>query len=380
MTTTTVVPDPPSTPKSKRLDSLDAFRGLAIAGMVLVNNPGSWSHIYPPLEHAAWHGITPTDLVFPFFVFIVGVAIELSLSKRIARGDSRRDLLIKIVTRGLVIFGLGLFLSGFPNYDLSKIRIPGVLQRLAVCYACAAALRVFVPVKGLVFVALALLLGYWGLLTFVPAPGGVAGDLSREGSLPSWVDRQVFGVHKYKPDYDPEGLLSTLPAIGTALLGIGAGAWLKSGRSDRVKVLGLITAGLVLAVVGWSWDRAFPINKALWTSSFVAFTAGCGSFLLGVMYLLIDVLGWRKWSMPLRVFGLNPLLAFVGSAMMTRLVARLYVHVGDEYVNLKPATYQQLLAIAHDPMLASLLFAMGYVLLWFLLMLPLYRQGIAVRA
>lgn len=370
---------PGHTPARKRLDSLDAFRGLTIAGMILVNNPGSWSHIYPPLEHAEWHGCTPTDLIFPFFVFIMGVSIELSLSRRIARGDSRRELLIKVVTRGLVIFAIGLFLSGFPRFNLEKIRIPGVLQRLALCYTFAAAFRIFLPIKGLIPVALALLFGYWGLMEYVPAPGGVAGDLSRSGNLAAWLDRLVFGVHKYKPDYDPEGLLSTIPAIGSAVLGIFAGAWLRTERSGRSKVLGLLTAGLVLTVAGWFWDRVFPINKALWTSSFVAFTAGLALFLVGLMYLVIDVLGWRKWSAPLRVFGLNPILAFAGGAMMTRVIALLYVHVGEEYVSLKPAIYQQLLGLVHEPMLASLLFAAGYVLLWFILMLPLFRQGIAVR-
>ncbi|MFO0958692.1 MAG: DUF5009 domain-containing protein [Isosphaeraceae bacterium] len=369
----------PAAPASRRLDSLDAFRGLTIAGMILVNNPGTWSSIYAPLRHAEWHGCTPTDLVFPFFLFIVGVAIELSLSRRVERGDSRRDLLIKVATRSLILFAIGLFLNGFPYFNLAKLRIPGVLQRIAVCYAFAAALRLFMPTRALVAIAAALLLGYWGLLEFTPPPGGVAGDLTREGSLPSWFDRQIFGAHTYKPEYDPEGLLSTIPAIGTTLIGIFVGAWLKSGRSGRSKVLGLIGGGLLLAVVGWLWDRAFPINKALWTSSFVVFTAGWAAFLLGCMYLIIDRLGWRRWSWPLRVFGLNPILAFVGSGLVARLMGLIHIPSGGKSVTLKAAIYQGAFGSIGDPQLASLLFAIAYVLFWFLLMWPLERRGIAVR-
>src|SRR6267142_575132 len=221
-------------PQNNRLISLDVFRGITIAGMVLVNNPGTWSHIYWPLEHAEWNGWTPTDLVFPFFVFIVGVAIPLAFARRLETGGSKGDLYLKIIRRTLLIFALGLFLAGFPYFRLSTIRIPGVLQRLAVCYLFASVIYLKTRPRTQVIIAFVLLVFYCVMMTQFAAPGFPAGDLSKEGSLASFVDRLVFGPHVWSQAkvYDPEGILSTIPAICTALFGVLAGQWLRSRKTE----------------------------------------------------------------------------------------------------------------------------------------------------
>lgn len=280
--------------------SLDAFRGLTVAGMVLVNNPGSWSHIYWPLEHAEWHGWTPTDLVFPFFLFIVGVSIALALGRRLespwsaagvpplaGSGGSQRDLLWKIIKRTAIIFALGLFLNGFPYFNFAEIRIAGVLQRIAICYFFAAMIAIKTNVRTQAIIAVALLLIYWILMTGISAPGTFAGDLSKEGSLASHIDRAVLGKHIWKQGkvYDPEGLLSTIPAIATTLFGVVTGHWLRSNKTQYEKVAGMFIAGMCSIVIGWIWDPFFPINKSLWTSSYVFWTAGMALQLPGVLLL-----------------------------------------------------------------------------------------------
>src|SRR5438045_1087122 len=210
-----------------RMLSLDAFRGITIAGMILVNNPGSWEAIYSPLEHAKWHGWTPTDLVFPFFLFIVGVSITLSLARRAETGGSKRDLYVKIVRRTLIIFAIGLLLSDFPYTDPATFRIPGVLQRIAVCYLFASVIFLNTSWRTQLLIVAALLLAYWAILVLVPAPGFAAGDLSMQGSIASYVDRTVFGRHTWKRLYDPEGILRTTGALATTLIGVLTGHFLR---------------------------------------------------------------------------------------------------------------------------------------------------------
>src|SRR3989440_6743369 len=274
----------------QRLVSLDVFRGLTIAGMVLVNNPGSWSHIYWPLEHAEWDGWTPTDLIFPFFLFIVGVAIPLAFGKRIERGDARRALFIKVVYRSAIIFLLGEFLAGFPYFHLATIRIPGVLQRIAVCYFLASVIYLTSRPRTIAIISIVLLIVYFILMKHVHWNGYYVGDLSKEGSLASIIDRKVFGPHIWKQGivYDPEGLLSTMGALGTTLFGILTGNLI--GAKDKTpieKVALMFVAGLGCMIVGWCWNPWFPINKSLWTSSYVFFTAGGALPLFGVGFLVV---------------------------------------------------------------------------------------------
>ncbi|MBD0327641.1 MAG: DUF1624 domain-containing protein, partial [Pyrinomonadaceae bacterium] len=247
--------EPKETTKTGRLMSLDVFRGLTIAAMVLVNNPGTWSHIYWPLAHAEWHGWTPTDLIFPFFLFIVGISITLSFARRVENGGNERALLLSIVRRTLILVALGLVLAGFPYFDFNTIRIPGVLQRISVCYFISSVIFLHTRWRTQAIIAAALLLLYWLLLTLVPVPVYGAGDLSKEGSLASYLDRLILGPHIWKQGkvYDPEGILSTIPAISTTLCGVLAGHWLRARRSQLETVGGLFFAGVCAVTVGWLW-------------------------------------------------------------------------------------------------------------------------------
>ncbi len=375
-----------------RLVSLDVFRGLTIAGMVLVNNPGSWSNIYWPLEHAEWNGWTPTDLVFPFFLFIVGVAIALAFGRRVDTvasqtrqrdqdGGGRRDLYLKIIRRTLIIFGLGLFLNGFPYFHLSQLRIPGVLQRIAVCYLFASLIFLNTKVRTQVVIAAALLIIYFLLMTYVPAPGYLAGDLSKEGSLASFIDRTLFGAHVWSQAkvYDPEGILSTIPALATTLLGVLTGAWLRSNRSPYEKVAGLFVAGMCCVVVGWAWNPFFPINKALWTSSYVLFTGGLALELLAFCYWLVDIKSYRRWARPFVVFGVNAIALFAGTGIMARLLGLIKVPHDESRISLDDWIYQELFLSWASPVNASLAFAIAFVLVWLGLMWILYNRKILIK-
>ena len=364
-----------------RLVSLDVFRGLTIAGMVLVNNPGSWNHVYWPLGHADWHGWTPTDLIFPFFLFIVGVAIPLAFNRRLESGGTKRDLYLKVIQRSLIIFALGLFLSGFPYFDLSDIRIPGVLQRIAFCYLLASVVFLSTRVRTQFVIALALLLIYWILMANFAAPGFAAGDLSKEGSLASSIDRWVFGRHVWAQAkvYDPEGLLSTLPAITTTLFGVFTGRWLVSPRSQYEKAAGMFFAGMCCIVIGWAWNPFFPINKALWTSSYAVFTAGMALQLLAFCYWLIDIRNYRFWTKPFVVFGMNAIALFVGSGIMARLMGLIIVSEADGATTLKAWIYSRLFTSWLPPYNASLAFAIAFILVWLGLMWILYWKKIYIK-
>ena len=365
-----------------RLRSLDVFRGMTIAGMILVNNPGDWGSIYEPLEHASWHGWTPTDLVFPFFLFIVGVSITLALSRRADAAGSRRDLYVKIVRRAAIIFALGLLLGGFPSYDLSTIRIPGVLQRIAVCYLVASFIFLNTDWRRQAYIAAALLVGYWALMTLVPVPGFGAGMLgSKEGNLAAYVDRAVFGRHvwRYAKVYDPEGLLSTLPAIATTLAGALTGRLLRSRREPLEKVSGLFVAGVACAVAGWAWNYWFPVNKALWTSSYVLFTAGLALELLAVCYWLVDVKGYGRWALPFVVFGTNALALYFLAELFAGLISVVGFRVGGEWMPLQAVVYNNLFASWASPKNASLAFAVCMVLFWLGVMSLLYRRRIFIK-
>jgi predicted acyltransferase len=363
-----------------RMASLDVFRGLTIAGMTLVNNPGTWGAIYSPFAHAEWHGWTPTDLVFPFFLFIVGVSITLALGRRAEGGGPRKTLYLKILRRSAIIFGLGLVLAGFPGYDLSTLRIPGVLQRIAVCYLVASVVFLHTRWRAQAVIAAALLVLYCVLMTYVPAPGFAAGDLSMEGNLAAYVDRALLGGHTWKPLYDPEGILSTIPAVATTLAGVLTGHWLRSRRADMEKVAGMFVAGAAAVVLGWAWGFWFPVNKALWTSSFVLLTAGLGLQLLAACLWLVDVKGYRRWALPFIVFGTNALALYFLSGLFAQLID--LVKVGGEggrQVALKTYVFQNFFAPLGAPKTASLLFALCFVLLWLAVMYVFYRKRIFIK-
>jgi len=376
------MPNTTTTPVAGRLVSLDVFRGITIAAMVLVNNPGSWEHIYWPLEHAEWQGWTPTDFVFPFFLVIVGVAITLAFGSRVENGRSKRDLYLKVVKRTLIIFGIGLFLNALPYFRLSELRIPGVLQRIAVCYFFASILFLTTKTRTQVAITIALLLGYWLLVKVIPAPGFAAGDLTKEGSLPSFIDRVVFGKHVWAQAkiYDPEGLLSTIPALATTLIGVLTGHWLRSKRSGYEKVAGLFAAGAICVAVGWAWNPFFPINKALWTSSYVLFTGGLALQFLALCYWVIDIKGYRRWAKPFEIFGLNAIALYVVADLIAVLLELINVSGPDgSKISLGSWIFEKLFASWASPVNASLAFAFTFVLVCLGLMWILYRRKIFIK-
>ncbi len=367
-----------------RMLSLDAFRGMTVAGMVLVNNPGTWGAIYGPLEHADWHGWTPTDLVFPFFLFIVGVSITLALGRRAEAGGSKRDLYVKIVRRTLVIFGLGLLLAAFPYFHLSTLRIPGVLQRIAVCYLFASVVFLNTGRRRQVYITAGLLLAYWALMALVPVPGFGPGALdSKEGNFAAYVDRAVFGLNhiwKQAKVYDPEGILSTLPAIATTLCGVLTGHLLRSRRTAVEKTAAMFVAGSACVVAGWVWNYWFPVNKALWTSSYVLLTAGMALELLACCYWLIDIKGYKKWSLPFVVFGTNALAVFFLTGLCAKLMGLITLPAADgKRIALQPYIFRNLFAPLASPVNASLAFALCFVLFWLAVMAILYRRGIFIK-
>ncbi len=355
-------------PAKGRLTSLDAFRGATIAAMILVNNPGSWEHVYAPLLHAPWHGWTPTDLIFPFFLFIMGVALPFSFAGRIARGADRGQLLRHAVRRGFVIIGLGLFLSGFPSFDLATIRIPGVLQRIGLVYLVAPPAFLFLSRRGRGLLLVALLLGYWALLMWAPWPGHVPGDLSPDGNLGAFLDRALFEGHLWSQSrtWDPEGLLSTLPAVGTTLSGCFVGERLRGGGQDSTSnVRWLLGWGVITTLIGLAWGYWFPINKNLWTSSYTVFTAGAATLCLAGCYWALDVRGWQRWSAPLVVYGRNALAVFVGSGLLVKVLIRLKVPgLSGDPVSLYSWLYQRVFLPWMTPVRASLAFAAVNVFFW----------------
>lgn len=388
-------------PTRERLLALDVFRGATVAGMLLVNDPGSWSAIYPPLKHAQWHGWTATDLVFPFFLFIVGVTTHLSLEARRARGDREASLLRQVLRRGLIIILLGLVLNWFPFYStgaiegnpdptfgerfthkLHYLRFAGVLQRIGLCYLVAGLLVLRTTVKQQVVTVAALLFGYWFLMTLVPVPGTgqLGGSLLDQPSrtLAAYFDRAILGENhlwRQSKTWDPEGPVSTLPAIATTILGMLAGRWIATKRPLVERIAALAACAALAMMVGLMWHWVFPINKNLWTSSYVLFTGGMAALAIATCMWIIDVQGVRWWTMPFAVFGVNPILAFVGSGLMARFMSSLiHVQFEGKSVPLQAAIYRTLFTPFFSPKNASLLFAISFVLVWFAILLVFYRR------
>ncbi len=378
---------------SKRLLSLDAFRGLTLAAMILVNNPGSWAYVYAPLEHAEWEGWTPTDLIFPFFLFIVGVAIKLSLDKYFRSEHALAPLLWRIGRRTVILFALGLFLYGFPQFDLSTWRIPGVLQRIAVCYFMASLIyialarktdgKVSVSYKPLLGIALFLLLLYYVLMKFVPVPGYGAGLWhSPETNLAAYIDRQVFGAHVwvYAKTWDPEGLLSTVPAVATTLSGVLTAIWLTSARSKIQKFRGMLLVGIGSAVLGQVLHFVLmPISKKIWTSSFVLLTTGLALILLSLIYWYADVKEHRRGLKPFLIFGSNAITVYFLSSFVATLMEMISFSFHGETVTLKGFIYSSLLQPVFGNYIGSLAFALLYVLFWLWIMSGFYKKRIFIK-
>jgi len=397
--------------RSERLLALDVFRGLTVAGMLLVNDPGSWSAIYPPLEHAAWNGWTPTDLIFPFFVFIVGITTQLSITARRARGDDEGAIRRQILKRGALIFLFGFLVNGFPFFTWGTVtgnadpsffarfvdrlyhwRILGVLQRNGLAYIVSALIATRVKLKTQVIVTALILVGYWLVMTALPVPGsgGTLGyallDKPGETMAAYWdrvfLDWGAFGNHLWvsSKTWDPEGILSTAGAIGTALLGNVAGWWLGRKQPLPERMNGLFAGGALAMTLGLMWNWVFPINKSLWTSSYVLFTAGMAAIAIGTIMWIVDVVGWRRWTTPFVIYGTNPMVAFVGSGVLARCIYTLFkVEYHGQVVPLQAAIYQSLFASWLEPVNASLAFALTFVLFFFAILTFLYRRNIVFK-
>jgi len=379
--------------KSNRLVSLDVFRGITIAGMILVNNPGSWDYVYPALDHAKWNGLTPTDLVFPFFLFIVGVAITLSLTKRKERGDDQTKMIWQIFRRSVTIFLIGMFLAAFPFYsltadkgfqwiDFSTIRIPGVLQRIALVYFIASVIFLKTSVKTQAIIAGALVLLYWFLMTVIPVPGVGYPNLEPATNLGAWLDNLLLHGHLWKSSkvWDPEGLLSSIPAISTALCGALLAHWIKGKAEPAVKAAWIFVVGNFALVLGIIWDIWFPLNKNLWTSSYVVFTAGMALEFFGVCYWLVDVKGYKWWTKPFVVYGMNAITVYFLSGILARVLNNILVmDAANKAVSLKTFIYEACFQPFFSPLNASLAFALTYILFWLGIMWIFYAKKIFIK-
>ncbi|HEY2849217.1 MAG TPA: DUF5009 domain-containing protein [Gemmatimonadaceae bacterium] len=380
----------PAAPKRQRILALDVFRGLTVAGMLLVNDPGSWGAIYPPLEHAEWNGWTPTDVIFPFFLFIAGVTTHLSLSARRAAGADEKALQRQILRRGALIVLFGLLMAVFPFYPMARfthVRIPGVLQRIGVAYAIAALISLRTTLKQQAVIVASILLGYWFVMTLVPVPGAMGGIGANLNNIPSrtlaaWTDRFLLGGHLWinSVTWDPEGPLSTIPAIGTAMLGIFAGRWLAEQRPLDERLNGLFAAGALGMMAGLIWNWSFPINKSLWTSSFVVFTAGMACVSIAAITWIIDVKGVTWWTRPVVIYGINPIIAFVGSGLMERMIYTVWtVNFHGARTPVQAVVYESVFRPMLAPRNASLAFAISFVLLWYLILWALARKNIIFK-
>ena len=396
---------------SKRLTSLDILRGLTIAGMILVNDPGSWAHVYPPLRHAVWHGITPTDFVFPFFVFIVGVSIVLAYTKRLKSNVAHGPLIRKILIRGSIIFVMGLFLWLFPKFDWAGIRIPGVLQRIAIAFVVCALLFLKTSWRTQAIFGVSLLLAYWLVMILVPVPIDEAirlalesGQMERSGgqmipisglkqisegfiganlepgtNLAAWMDRTLVPGRLWEKNWDPEGLLSTLPAIGTGITGMMAGHILLTTYKKEEKTTRLFVLGFCYLALGNVWDWFFPFNKNLWSSSFVLYTAGLATLTLAATYWWVDVRNKsqnNRFFFLCRVFGANAITAYLLHGIMNRVFDGLNALSGFH-----PKTWFMSTGtgLGISPEFVSLSWAITYTLFIYLFVWIMYRRKIFLK-
>ena len=375
-----------TTKTSQRLVFLDVVRGMTVAFMILVNNHGNENATYWPLEHADWNGWTPTDLVFPIFLFLVGITTVLSSASRIARGESRGSLFWHALRRAVILFVLGILIHGFPSYPLATLRIYGVLQRIAICYFVATVIYLWDRrVVTLAGVAAACLLGYWILMRWVPIPGFGAPVhdfpfLDKEINWVSVADRHLFPGRLLERTRDPLGLISAIPAIATCLLGMLTGLWLRTGRAMWEKASGLLAGAVAGLVLGELWAVWFPINKRLWTSSYVLFAAGWALLVLFLCYTVIDIKKHQgAWTYPWKVFGSNAIFAYALSELLSIVLGVIRIGSNGSSVSLKMLIYRSVFAHVPDASFGSLLYSLSFVLACFVPCLVLYRKRIFIK-
>lgn len=362
---------------ANRILALDIFRGITMAAMILVNDPGIETRIYGPLQHAEWNGITPTDYIFPSFIFIVGISIALSITRQLEKGIPKRAILQKIIKRAITLFILGMALSILQKFDLRDLRITGVLQRIAVVYFCCSLLLLYTSRKFQVRLGIFILITYFLVMTLVPVPGYGYAILEPGKNLAAWVDGLLLPGKLYHGNWDPEGILSTFPAIVTGISGLLAGYLLLEKTPPERKINWLFFAGLAAFAIAHVWNWFFPINKNLWTSSFVLYTAGLDAMLLAFLYFLVDILGYTKWAKPFVVFGSNAIAAYLASEIFYDLI---YYKIGGESgQSLNDLIIQAILPTGISPELLSLLWALAYVGLCYIPVYWMYTKKIFLK-
>ncbi|MGW8314764.1 MAG: acyltransferase family protein [Bacteroidales bacterium] len=360
----------------KRLVSLDALRGFTIAAMVIVNDPGSWSHVYAPLEHAAWNGCTLTDLIFPFFLFIVGISITLAYTKRLEANVPKQKIYRKIITRTLSIYLLGLFLWLWPQFDFNAIRWTGVLQRISVVFLACALIFLNTNWKQQIRIGATILILYWIIVAYVPVPGIGKPDLSLpEKNWANYLDTLLLPGVMWQKTWDPEGILSTFPAIVTGIIGMLIGKLYLSIRDEHKRLVWLFFIGFCLFLAGGIWNWLFPINKNLWTSSYVLYTAGLGTLGLASCILIVDVWGYTRWTFLGRVYGANAITSYVLAGMLTVVFYGMRLSGSS----LNEWFMSGLTTIGLAPKFVSMMYAFIYMLIIFVPALILYRRKIFIR-
>ncbi|MDA9554694.1 heparan-alpha-glucosaminide N-acetyltransferase domain-containing protein [Pelobium sp.] len=367
-----------------RLLSLDVFRGITVAAMILVNNPGDWGHIYAPLEHAEWNGCTPTDLIFPFFLFIVGVAIVYALGTKKASKENHAQIIKSILKRSAILFGLGLLLSLFPFFDFSTVRILGVLQRIAIVYFFSALIFIKLPPKAIGALLVVILLSYWAMMTLIPVPDVGFANLEKETNLGAWLDRLILTENhtwKLSKTWDPEGILSTLPAIGSGLFGVLIGGVLKGNQlNDHKKTIRILGIGSFAVIIGLCWNIVFPLNKSLWTSSYVLYAGGLAAIGLALCYWIIDVKGFKKYTTPFVIYGVNAITVFFASGIIARSMNLIKVHLNGKEISLKGWFYESFYTpYFSSPYNASVAGAITFVFIWWVILWLMYRKNIIIK-
>jgi len=376
-------------PQDERLMSLDIFRGLMVAGMILVDNPGSDEKTYWAIKHAEWNGWTTADFIFPAFLFLVGVSIVFSFAARLRRGESRRRILLHAFKRSLILVAVGLFVNASPviGVDLHAWRLEGVTQRIAVCYFVAAILVLWTDFRGQLIAIAICLVGYWALLRFAPVPGlGVPGRdipfMDPDKNIAAWFDRKLFMGHLFDGTRDPEGIISTIPAIATTLIGVLTGYWLRANRTRGTIAVRMLLFGILGLVAGEVWNAWFPINKYIWTSSFVLFTGGFSLVFLAFLYWILEIKRWRgAWTMPILVFGINAIAGFVADSLVYGPGYSFTVKAADgTAVAWHDAAQARLMSLGANAANASLMYSLGALLFCWGLLWILWRKKIFLKA
>jgi predicted acyltransferase len=375
-------------PYAGRLMCLDVFRGLAVAGMILVDNPGSDDKAYWAIKHAEWNGWTPADFIFPSFLFLVGVSMVFSFSVRLCRDETREQILLHAFKRSLILIAIGLFINVFPfiGVDFHAWRFEGVTQRIALCYFVSAILVLWSNRRGQLIALAACLLGYWAMMRFLPVPGfGIPGRdipfMDPDRNIAAWLDRRLFMGHLYNGTRDPEGILSTIPAIGTTLIGVLTGWWLRSGRARGTIAIRMLLCGILGLIAGEVWNVWFPINKNLWTSSFVLFSGGFALAFLAFLYWVLEIKQWRgAWTMPILVFGMNAIAGFVADAFVYGPGYSFTIkEVNGTAISWHDAVQAHLLSLGANPANASLIYSVAAVLFCWVLLWLLWHRKILLK-